>query len=169
MGIVAVSASRFERLNAIAGMFAIALFLALGVAWWSDRARHWETPVWDATHFVSLAAPSGAAAGSGELWVVAVNLECPHCQQHLQALARRIEPRAQRPRLAALLVDSPARPTATALGVPLTGGLWWDRDQRWRQRWGRRVYGETFRFDAGGRLLSSTPAGVVPDSSGSRM
>jgi len=31
------------------------------------------------------------------------------------------------------------------------------------------VYGETFRFDGLGRMLSATPAGVVPDSSGSRM
>ncbi|MEQ1831523.1 MAG: hypothetical protein ABL977_00605 [Candidatus Eisenbacteria bacterium] len=162
--------TRFERLNAIAGLFAIALFVALGVAWWADRAQHWEAPAWDAARFVLLVAPAAdMPPARGELWVVAVNLGCPHCQQHLHALAARIAARAQPPRLAALLVDSPHRPGTTQLGVPLSGGLWWDRDQRWRQRWGRRVYGETFRFDAGGRLLSSTPAGVVPDSSGSRM
>jgi hypothetical protein len=41
--------------------------------------------------------------------------------------------------------------------------VWWDT-QVWRGR-GRRAYGETFRFSAHGELLSSTPAGVVPDSS----
>jgi len=39
----------------------------------------------------------------------------------------------------------------------------------WRDKWGCRMYGETFRFDTRGRLLSATPVGTVPDSTGSRM
>ncbi len=163
----AVGNARFDRLNALAGLFALALFAALGVAWWRERAQHYETPRWQAVRFESLAA---AEPGSNaELWVVAVNLDCPHCQQHLRALAARTAARARPPRLAALIVDSHTVPRAHDLGVALPGGLWWDRDQVWRQAWGRRVYGETFRFDASGSLLSSTPAGVVPDSSSSRM
>lgn len=184
-----VTKARFDRLNSLAGLFALALFAALGVAWWRDRAQHYETPRWDAARFVALAAGGASRAGAGdrvgalasapppaagperadELWLVAVNLDCAHCQQHLRALSRRTASRSRPPRLAVLLVDSPGRPQGFDLGVPLTGGTWWDRDQVWRQSWGRRVYGETFRFDTGGRLLSSTPAGVVPDSSGSRM
>lgn len=189
-----VGHARFDRLNSLAGLFAVALFVALGVAWWRDRAQRYETPRWSAARFEALTAgdepapqapddverdrpwaPLGdelareAAARTGELWVVAVNLDCAHCQQHLRALSRRTAGRSRPPRLAVLLVDSPGRPERFDLGVPLAGGTWWDRDQVWRQSWGRRVYGETFRFDTGGRLLSSTPAGVVPDSSGSRM
>lgn len=171
MGNDAVSESRFERLNALAGVFAILLFAALGVAWWRDRVQTYETPRWDTARFVALT-PANATPESlagRELWVVAVNLQCAHCQQHLNALAERTAARAFPPALAALIVDTAARPDSSALGVGLAGGTWWDRDQVWRQAWGRRVYGETFRFDRTGQLLSSTPAGVVPDSSGSRM
>ena len=193
----AVGTTRFERLNSLAGLLALALFAALGVAWWRDRAQHYETPHWNAARFVALspavapgalalAAEPGsrapddraldgssdspeASTPSGELWLVAVNLDCAHCQQHLRALGQRTASRARVPRLAALIVDSPGEPRSFDLGVALAGGTWWDRDQVWRQSWGRRVYGETFRFDATGRLLSSTPAGVVPDSTASRM
>lgn len=162
-----VGNARFDRLNALAGLFALVLFAALGVAWWRERAQRYETPRWQATRFEALTA---AEPGSNaELWVVAVNLDCPHCQQHLRSLAARTAARARPPRLAALIVDSPTVPRAYHLGVALPGGLWWDRDQVWRRAWGRRVYGETFRFDVSGSLLSSTPAGVVPDSSSSRM
>ena len=159
--------SRLRTLNQLALLLALGLFAALGLAWWRDRARHYDTPRWQAESFVALAPEAGVL--KGERWVVAVSLRCPHCQQHLSALARRIATRAQPPALAALIVDEPALPALPDLGVTLAGGLWWDRAQVWRESWGRRVYGETFRFDRNGRLLSSTPAGVVPDSSGSRM
>jgi hypothetical protein len=162
-----VPGPRFERLNAVALGLALLLFVALGLAWWRDRAQHYETPRFDALRFVELT-PAEPLAGR-ERWLVAVNLDCPHCQAHLRALAARTAARPSRPALAVLLVDQPSRPTALHLGVPLAGGAWWDRAQVWREKWGRRVYGETFRFDSNGRLLSSTPAGVVPDSSGSRM
>lgn len=162
-----MTARGLERLNAIALVAALAVFAALGLAWWRDRARHFETPRWDAARFVPLAA--GAPLAGRERWVVAVNLGCPHCQDHLRALAARTAGRARPPALAALLVDAPSAPAHWDPGVPLAGGVWWDRDQVWRESWGRRVYGETFRFDGRGKLLSATPVGVVPDSSGSRM
>ena len=167
MEVAHMSAQRFERLNAIALIVALVLFAALGLAWWRDRARHYETPRFDATRFVPLA--PAQPLGGQERWLVAVNLECPHCQAHVRALAARIAAREQKPALAVLVVDQATRPAALALGVPLAGGAWWDQAQVWREVWGRRVYGETFRFDSLGRLLSSTPVGVVPDSSGSRM
>jgi hypothetical protein len=167
VGIEPRSARRFERLNAIALALALAVFAALGLAWWRDRARHYDTPRFEPARFVELA-PSEPLAGR-ERWLVAVNLDCPHCQAHVRALAARTATRARPPALAVLVVDQPSRPVALNLGVALAGGAWWDRAQVWRERWGRRVYGETFRFDSLGRLLSSTPAGVVPDSSGSRM
>jgi len=157
---------RWDRLNLVALLLACALFAALGLAWWRDRARTFAEPRWDPARFVALAPDSAAA---GERWVVAVNLTCPHCQEHLRVLAGRTTARAAPPALAALLVDQPGRPSRLDLGVPLAGGAWWDSAQVWREAWGRRAYGETFRFDARGRLLSSTPAGVVPDSAAVRL
>ena len=143
-----------------------AAVLALGLAWWRDGARPYETPVWKPARFVQLVP---ATKADRERWLVAVNLRCPHCQAHLRALANRIATRPRPPALGVILVDQGVRPTRLGLGAPLTAGAWWDRAQVWREVWGRRVYGETFRFDELGRLLSSTPVGVVPDSSGSRM
>ena len=162
-----ITRQRFERLNALALMLALGVFVALGLAWWRDRARLFETPRFDAARFTVLS-PAAPLAGR-ERWLVAVNLDCPHCQAHLRALAARTAARAQPPALAVLVVDQASPPPALHLGVPLAGGAYWDRLQIWRESWGRRVYGETFRFDGLGRMLSATPAGVVPDSSGSRM
>src|SRR5262249_52401570 len=134
-------------------------------------------PRWRDADFVSLSAgssPEGSASDAGpraerERWVVAVNLRCPHCVAHLRRLGRRIHGRDRPPALAALVVDQPMRPRGPASGLPLAGGVWWDSAQVWRESWGRRAYGETFRFDASGRLLSATPAGVLPDSVCSRL
>jgi hypothetical protein len=155
-----------DAVATLALLIAGSALAALGLAWWSDGAHRYEAPEWDAARFVELAPATG---GSGERWVVAVNLRCPHCRQHLRSLAQRIARRQHPPRLAALIVDQNARPRHADLGVPLAGGAWWDSAQVWREAWGRRVYGETFRFDGRGRLLSATPVGTLPDSSRSRM
>ena len=153
---------RWQRLNMFALVAAVAIVAALGLAWWRDQARTYEPPRWDPARFVTVAPETSGVLE--QRWVVAVNLACPHCQEHLRELAARIEPRSTRPALAALFVDQPGRPDSLDLGVPLPGGAWWDSAQVWRESWGRRMYGETFRFDASGSLLSSTPVGVVPDS-----
>jgi hypothetical protein len=139
---------------------------ALGIAWWRDGTQRYERPTWSAQRFVQL---SPATATNRERWLVAVNLRCAHCKAHLRSLARRIAARARPPALGVIVVDQHARPGRLDLDVPLTGGAWWDSAQVWRDGWGRRIYGETFRFDARGRLLSATPAGTLPDSTGSRM
>lgn len=161
------TATGIQRLNLVALLFALAVLTATGLAWWRDRSRTFEAPHWQEPRFVALAAPEPLAGR--ERWVVAVNLNCPHCQEHLRALAARTASRAQPPALAVLIVDQPARPARVELGVPLAAGAWWDSANVWREAWGRRAYGETFRFDARGTLLSSTPAGVLPDSTNARM
>ena len=155
--------NRWQHLNLLALAIAVSVLAVTGIAWWRDRVRTFETPSWEAARFVELA-PADPPV-ERERWVVAVSLACPHCQAHLRALATRTASRPRPPALAALIVDQPVRPTSTSLGVPLAGGVWWDSTQVWREAWGRRAYGETFRFNAQGELLSSTPAGVVPDSS----
>ena len=166
---------QWQRLNALALLLAVIIFAALGLAWWRDRTRDYDTPRWLPARFVALVAETTTNASSDpslatrERWLVAVNLRCPHCQRHLQALARLARDRASVPLVSALIVDQPTRPARDALGRSLSGGVWWDSAQVWRESWGRRVYGETFRFDAYGRMLSSTPAGMVPDTTSSRM
>jgi hypothetical protein len=161
---------RWQLLNQVALVAAGAILVALGLTWWRDRSQKVADPRWEPARFAMLEPESPALAGSNtERWLVAVSLDCPHCQEHLRALGRRIAGRAAKPALAALIVDHTTRPENIDLGVPLEGGAWWDSAQVWREKWGRRMYGETFRFDRSGRLLSSTPAGVVPDSSSSPM
>ncbi len=163
-------AGRWQGLNAAAFAVAIAILIALGLAWWRDRVHDFAEPRWEPSRFAMIVPESRQPTSSRtERWVVAVSLDCPHCQEHLRALAARTAGRVQRPALAALIVDRPTRPKNLNLGVTLEGGAWWDSAQVWRESWGRRAYGETFRFDRRGKLLSSTPAGVVPDSSSSRM
>ena len=157
------AARSWQHLNVLALVIAAAVLLATGIAWWRDRVRTFETPRWEPARFVALA-PADPPI-ERERWVVAVSLACPHCQAHLRALATRTAARARPPALAALIVDQPQRPASVTLGLPLPGGVWWDSTQVWREAWGRRAYGETFRFGERGELLSSTPAGVVPDSS----
>lgn len=162
-------AVRWQTLNTIALMAAGAILVALAVTWWRDRTQKVQGPTWEPARFVALEPEAPALGGADERWLVAVSLTCPHCQEHLRALGHRVAGREHRPALAALIVDQPTRPDSIALGVQLDGGAWWDSAQVWREKWGRRVYGETFRFDRSGRLLSSTSAGIVPDSSSTIM
>jgi hypothetical protein len=160
---------RWQTLNGLALVLAGSILVALGLTWWRERGHKAKEPRWEPARFAEVLPESAGLGGAPERWLVAVSLQCPHCQAHLRALAARTADRAARPALAALIVDQPTRPEHLDLGVALAGGAWWDSSQVWREAWGRRMYGETFRFDVNGRLLSSTPAGVVPDSSSSRM
>ena len=160
--------ARVERAMTLGLAFAVAGLAALGIAWWRDGTVLYQRPVWEAGKFVQLAP---ATATGGERWLVAVNLRCPHCREHLRTLARRIAPRAHPPALGVIVVDQPSRPARSDMGlwgVQLAAGAWWDSAQVWRDGWGRRVYGETFRFDARGRLITATPVGTLPDSSARR-
>lgn len=154
-----------DAMATLAVCIAASALAALGLARWSDGAHRYETPTWDTARFVELAPATGETR---EQWIVAVNLRCPHCKEHLRSLAHQIERRERPPSLAALIVDQRTRPRRTDLDVQLTGGAWWDSAQVWRDSWGRRIYDETFRFDAVGRLLSATPVGTLPDSISSR-
>ena len=123
-------AGRWQGLNMAAFAMAVAILTALGLAWWRDRARDAPEPRWEPAHFAMILPESPQPPDSStERWVVAVSLDCLHCQEHLRALARRTAGRAQRPALAALIVDRPTRPTNFDLGVTLEGGAWWDSAQ----------------------------------------
>jgi hypothetical protein len=124
---------------------------ALGVLWHLDRTREWEAPRWDAALFEVL--HEGPAEEPSETWAVAVNPECRSCLVSLRAaLAARDRQRAPL-RVAALVVDTPARPGGDLVRALGADAVWWDRDGRWRKRWGHRVYGEVLCFDGSGTLL----------------
>jgi hypothetical protein len=152
---------RLAGLDRAALAAAAVVLLALGAIWAWDRTRPARTPVWDASAFVPLARPESLADGR-ERWLVAVQPACGACTRHLRWLAARIASRAAPPALGLLVVDERTRPSTPSVGMP--AGVWWDSAGSWRRQWGRRRYGETYRFDASGRLLGMAPAGVLPDS-----
>lgn len=136
-----------QRINQLALVASAVLFVAIGVLWWRDRARVWETPRWDESRVARIASRT---APPGALALVAVHPGCSHCRTRLVELAAAGDSLGAP--LGALLVDVDPRPRSVALGVPLPGGVWWDSAGAWRHAWGRRVYGETFVFDPGGAL-----------------
>ena len=133
----------------LAGLF-LAGTLALGWAWHRDRSRSWEEPRWTPEAFVPLRA--GQRRGGPDTWMVSVNLRCSRCLATLRriAAAQGADPGA--PQVAALIVDTPARPAPEAVRRLPPVPVWWDRDGVWRRRWGHRLYGELIQFDAAGRF-----------------
>ena len=138
---------------------AVSGLVALGWLWQRDRGRTWEEPRWDRSRFVCLSQPHALAARGPTLWVVAVNLDCPHCRVslHRAAAARLRHP--SNAGLVALVVDSPRRPRETALADLDADELWWDERGTWRRRWGHRIYGEILVFAPSGRWLRTIPPG----------
>lgn len=136
----------------------LGLVLLLGVLWARDRARRWEPPRWDRAAFVPLGAVAPAGAAPRRLWVVTVNPRCPGCVASLRRLHAAWARRGRPADLAALIVDTRARPDADALRDLPPIPVWWDRADLWRGRWGHRLYGELLEFDAAGVHLRTIPA-----------
>jgi hypothetical protein len=149
-------------LNRVALLLSLAIFLAIGMWWWRDRTRHYETPRWEAARFVMLRPPVPAA---GPAWMVAVNPECSHCRARLADLLRRGSARAAGAGLGVLLVDTPHRPDSLDDGDRLEAGVWWDSLGVWRARWGHRVYGETMVFSGDGTLVRVIRPESAPEDS----
>ncbi len=145
-----------QRINQLALGASVFLFVAIGVLWWRDRTHVWETPRFEPGRFARVTAAEPASEGRAR-FLVAVHPGCSHCRERLAELVREGAADSSGAALAALLVDVEPRPDAPDLGVPLSGGVWWDSAGVWRNRWGRRVYGETFVFTSAGALERVIP------------
>ena len=161
-----------RHLNAIAGVLALLIVLALGAWWLSERLAPHQTPRFDAARFAAIAAPRETLPAGGERWLVAVNPGCPHCREHLAALASRLarplRP-APHPVLSVLVVDWPQRPSAEAdaLSLLAPGGVWWDSARVWRGEWKHGAYAEVLVFDAQGRYHTTHGSEFLPDTAAS--
>lgn len=152
----------------VAAGVALVLAILLGGWWARDRLRHWERPQWRSESFELLRAMPGDGPRGQGLWVVAANPRCATC---LGTIWRLYEARARHARpeeLVALIVDTPVRPGPRALRRLPPIPVWWDRENRWRRRWGHRVYGELLQFDGSGRYLRTITAGQAPRTSDTR-
>lgn len=154
---------RLLLLNRAALGLALLVLLALAGVWAWDQLRPLPPLRWGDARFVAVRAPETLAPGR-ERWIVAVNPACAHCRRHFEWLAARVAGRASPPALGVLVVDASGRPDTLALIGATPAGVWWDSAGAWRTAWGRRLYGETYRFDTSGRLLGLTHADEVPDS-----
>jgi len=143
-----------RAINRAALVIAFAILAAIVFVWWRDRTRSWETPRWDASRFVTLRAPSSAAAERGA-WRLAYNPDCSHCRARLAELLRRPRDPAHDPVLGVLLVDVRARPDSIEISSRVDGGVAWDSANVWRERWGHRLYGEVLVFARDGSLERS--------------
>ena len=130
----------------------------LGGWWVSDRARRWERPRWSSESFDLLRAMPRVEPRGEAQWVVVVNPRCPSCLSSLWRLHATWTRHTTREELVALIVDTPVRPDPRTLhGLPPIP-VWWDRENRWRRRWGHRLYGELLQFDGSGRYLRTITA-----------
>jgi len=150
-----------------AGAALIAVVL-LGAWWASDRTRRWERPRWSGESFDLLRAMPGVEPRGEARWVIAVNPRCPSCLRALWRLHATWARHSEREELVALIVDTPARPDPRALRRLPPISVWWDRENRWRRRWGHRLYGELLQFDVSGRHLRTITANEAPRITGPR-
>lgn len=133
---------------------ALVALVALGALWRLDRTRRWEAPRWDTSRYEALGIFDRDAPDTPrETWVVAVHPGCPHCRASLGEALRTRDREGAPLRIAALIVDTPRRPPASLAADLGADQTWWDSQNRWRARWGHRVYGEVLCFDADGALL----------------
>lgn len=146
-----------HRVNAVAGWLAAAIFVGIGGLWAWDRFSPAPTPRFEPSLFVNVGSGPQTAR---ERWFVAVNPLCSHCREHLGELAESFRDRAGGRALAALIVDTPSRPSADTLASLATREIWWDSSQVWRRRWRHRAYGEVLVFDASGRFIRALPPGA---------
>lgn len=150
---------------AAAGVIAVAL---LGAWWASDRVQRWERPRWSRESFEPLRVTPPVGRPSSGLRVVATNPRCSRC---ITTVWRLYDARARQgwpEELVVLIVDTPARPDPRALRRLPPIPVWWDRENRWRRRWGHRLYGELLQFDATGRYLRTIVADALPRLRGPR-
>lgn len=154
-------------MDLVAGASAIAVVL-LGGWWASDRARRWERPRWSSESFELLRAMPRVEPRGEAQWVVVVNPRCPSCLETLWRLHGTWARHAAGEELVALIVDTPVRPDPRALHRLPPISVWWDRENRWRRRWGHRLYGELIQFDGSGRYQRTIPADEAPRIRGSR-
>jgi len=145
-------------MDLVAGASLIGVAL-LGAWWTSDRARHWEPPRWSDASFELLRPLPQVEPREGGRWVMAVNPRCPSCLRALWNLHTTWPQRPGREGLVALIVDTPVRPDPRTLRSLPPISVWWDRENRWRRRWGHRIYGELLQFDRSGRYLRTIAAG----------
>jgi hypothetical protein len=148
-------------INRAALSLSLAILAAIGVVWWRDRTRTFETPRWDAGRFVTLHAPAGAPRTT---WMLIVNPSCTHCRARLADLLRRPRDPERHPALGVLLVDLAHRPDTLEATPRIEGGVYWDSLAVWRRRWGHRVYGEVLVFAPGGALERSVGPESDPES-----
>jgi hypothetical protein len=142
-----------RRIGAIGWALSLVAIVALIAISLAERAHRAETPKWNAARVVALRSGEPLAP---EFWLVAVNPGCPHCRASLARVIERAAPLGARVRVAALLVDAPARPDSAALAGLAAHDIYWDSSGVWKHRWGRHEYGETMVFDSAGALLRIT-------------
>jgi len=136
-----------------AAFIGVVALAALGTCWAIDRLHARETPRWDPASVVELRQAPGGPENWSERWVVAVHPGCSHCRASLGRLAAARDQNGADIRIVALLVDQSSRPPDSLVKRLPADEVCWDAADRWRGRWGHRVYGETFCFAPDGHLL----------------